>query len=66
VTKNGTSLPARFIFVSEDGLISGWNNTLDPTHAIIAVDNGTNRGVNRAIYKGRRSALLAVTISVRD
>src|SRR5881628_904538 len=36
VTKNGTSLPARFIFVSEDGLISGWNNTLDPTHAIIA------------------------------
>ena len=22
------------------------------THAIIAVDNGTNRGVNRAIYKG--------------
>jgi len=52
VTKNGTSLPARFIFVSEDGLISGWNNTLDPTHAIIAVDNGTNRGVNSAVYKG--------------
>ena len=26
--------------------------TLDPTHAIIAVDNGTNRGRNSAIYKG--------------
>src|SRR5438093_3835798 len=52
VTKNGSSAPARFIFVSEDGSISGWNQTLDPTHAIIAVDNGTNRGVNRAIYKG--------------
>ena len=52
VTKNGTSAPARFIFVSEDGSISGWNPTLDGTHAIIAVDNGTNRGVNRAIYKG--------------
>jgi uncharacterized protein (TIGR03118 family) len=38
--------------VSEDGSISGWNPTLDLTHAIIAVDNGTNRGVNRAIYKG--------------
>ena len=25
---------------------------LDQTHAIIAVDNGTNHGVNRAIYKG--------------
>src|SRR6266403_5458325 len=52
VTKNGNSAPARFIFVSEDGSISGWNPTVDPTNAIIAVDNGTNRGVNRAIYKG--------------
>jgi len=52
VTKNGNSAPARFIFVSEDGSISGWNPTLDQTHAIIAVDNGTNHGVNRAIYKG--------------
>ena len=57
VTKNGTSLPARFIFVSEDGSISGWNPTLDGTHAIIAVDNGTNRGVNSAVYK---SATLGV------
>src|SRR5262245_11058668 len=52
VKKNGNSAPALFIFVSEDGSISGWNPTLDPTHAIIAVDNGANRGVNRAIYKG--------------
>src|SRR5437660_2611111 len=51
VTKNGTSAPAIFIFVSEDGSISGWNPTLDGTHAIIAVDNGTNRGVNHAVYK---------------
>jgi uncharacterized protein (TIGR03118 family) len=52
VTKNGNSAPAFFIFVSEDGSISGWNPTLDQTHAIIAVDNGTNRGVNHAVYKG--------------
>src|SRR5437588_12570946 len=52
VTKNGNSAPAFFIFASEDGSISGWNPTLDQTHAIIAVDNGTNHGVNRAIYKG--------------
>jgi len=52
VTKNGNSAPAVFIFVSEDGSISGWNPALDQTHAIIAVDNGTNHGVNRAIYKG--------------
>jgi len=51
VTKNGTSASAIFIFVSEDGSISGWNPTLDQTHAIIAVDNGTNHGVNSAVYK---------------
>ena len=50
VTKNGTSAPALFIFVSEDGSISGWNSTLDQTHAIIAVDKGN--GPNHAIYKG--------------
>src|SRR6266581_579280 len=52
VTLNGNSAPAFFIFVSEDGSISGWNPTLDQTHAIIAVDNGTNNGSKRAIYKG--------------
>src|SRR2546430_9330997 len=52
VTKNGMSAPAFFIFVSEDGSISGWNPALDQTHAIIAVDNGTNKGSKRAIYKG--------------
>jgi uncharacterized protein (TIGR03118 family) len=57
VTKNGNSAPAFFIFVSEDGSISGWNPTLDQTHAIIAVDNGTNRGVDHAVYK---SATLGV------
>src|SRR6266513_5124328 len=52
VTKNGNSQPARFIFVSEDGSISGWNPMLDQTHAIVAVDNGMNVGSKRAIYKG--------------
>jgi uncharacterized protein (TIGR03118 family) len=52
VTKNGTSQPARFIFASEDGSISGWNPNVDGTNAIIAVDNGTNSGTNKAVYKG--------------
>jgi uncharacterized protein (TIGR03118 family) len=50
VTKSGNSQPARFIFVTEDGTISGWNPALDNTNAIIAVDHG--RGHNGAIYKG--------------
>jgi uncharacterized protein (TIGR03118 family) len=52
VTKNGTSAPAFFIFVSEDGSISGWNPTLDGTHAIIAVDNGKNHAVYKSATLG--------------
>jgi len=52
VTKSANSQPSLFIFVSEDGSISGWNPNVDGTHAIIAVDNGTNLGSKRAIYKG--------------
>src|SRR5207248_1320930 len=37
-TKSG---PASFLFVSEDGVISGWNSTVDATNAIIAVNNST-------------------------
>jgi len=39
--------PARFIFVTEDGTISGWNPAVDPTHAVIKVNNSTT-----AVYKG--------------
>jgi uncharacterized protein (TIGR03118 family) len=52
VSLNGHPAPSVFIFVSEDGSISGWSPTLDREHAIIAVDNGTNKGSKRAIYKG--------------
>ena len=46
---NGTnSLPAKMIFVSEDGMISGWNPNLNNTQAYKAVDNGPTG----AIYKG--------------
>jgi len=39
---------AIFIFDSEDGIISGWNPNVNPTRAIIAVNN-SDKG---AIYKG--------------
>lgn len=43
--------PARFLFVSEDGTISGWNPAVDPTHAIVMV---TTPG---AVYKGMAIAV---------
>ncbi|HEY9246188.1 MAG TPA: TIGR03118 family protein [Candidatus Methanoperedens sp.] len=40
--------PARFIFVSEDGRITGWNPSVNPTNAVIKVDNSAGN----AVYKG--------------
>jgi len=48
VSNGASSLPARLIFVSEDGAISGWNPQLNGTRAFIAVDNGAAGSV----YKG--------------
>lgn len=49
VTANATSGSAKFIFVTEDGIIAGWAPTVDGTHAITAVDNSATTG---AVYKG--------------
>jgi len=48
ITKNGVSKPATFIFVGEDGGITGWNDQVDEANAVMARDNsGSN-----ASYKG--------------
>ena len=45
----GTSIPASFIFDTEDGTLSAWAGTIpDPTRAVIAVDNS----MSGAVYKG--------------
>jgi hypothetical protein len=41
IAKNGEPTPARFIFDSLDGTISGWSPEVDPVQAIIVVDNST-------------------------
>jgi uncharacterized protein (TIGR03118 family) len=48
VSKGAASGPSRFLFVNEDGGISGWSPTVDFTHAIRVVDNS----YDHAIYKG--------------
>lgn len=45
--------PALFIWVTEDGTVSGWNSGVDPTHAIIKADNSQKPARNHgAVYKG--------------
>lgn len=48
VSKNGVSGASIFLFDSEDGTISGWNASVDRTHAILAVDNSRSG----AVYTG--------------
>ena len=48
VTEDGRSGSSFFIFVSEDGVISGWNPQVALDHAVVAVDHGKRD----AIYKG--------------
>lgn len=48
VSKGTASGPSRFIFATEDGTISGWSPTVDPTNAILKVDNS----MSGAVYKG--------------
>jgi uncharacterized protein (TIGR03118 family) len=52
VSGNGQSGSSIYLFDTEDGTISGWNPAVDPSHAVLAVDNSASG----AVYKG-----LAVT-----
>lgn len=49
ITANGLTAPSVFLFATEDGTISGWAPTVDPSRSVIAVDNSQN---GSAVYKG--------------
>jgi uncharacterized protein (TIGR03118 family) len=53
-TKTGQdgSGPARFIFASEGGQITGWVPTVNTATTFLAVDSSAGGGPNHAIYKG--------------
>jgi len=48
VSEGAASGPALFIFSTEDGTISGWNQNVNPAESILAVDNSSDE----AVYKG--------------
>jgi uncharacterized protein (TIGR03118 family) len=55
VTKNGVSGRAAFLFATEDGTISGWSPAVDPTNAILAVDNSASGAVYKGLAPGSNS-----------
>jgi uncharacterized protein (TIGR03118 family) len=50
----GVSGPAQFIFVGEDGGITGWNPSVDATHAVMAVDQSAQGSVFKGAALGTR------------
>jgi uncharacterized protein (TIGR03118 family) len=51
-----TGMPARFIFTTEDGTISGWNPMVDPTNAVLKVDQSTSGAVYKGLAMGHNGA----------
>jgi uncharacterized protein (TIGR03118 family) len=49
LTSGDPTTAAKFIFVTEDGVLAGWNPTVDATHAMLILDNSATTG---AVYKG--------------
>jgi len=63
VSEGGVSGPAVFIFVSEDGSISGWAPTVAADHAIIAVDDGDEGAVYEGATLGDSSSGLRLFVT---
>ncbi len=53
ITANGVSEASRFIFATEDGTILGWNSTVAPADAVVAVDNSASGAVYKGIAVGQ-------------
>jgi uncharacterized protein (TIGR03118 family) len=48
ISSGAAAGPSTELFATEEGTIAGWNSSVDPTHAVIAVD----RSASGAVYKG--------------
>jgi uncharacterized protein (TIGR03118 family) len=48
ISENGARGAVEYVFVTEDGTISGWNFNVDQTHALMLKDNSATG----AVYKG--------------
>lgn len=63
VSSNGKSGPASFIFVTDDGTISGWARSVDSAKAIIAVDNSTKNAVYKGLTQGANGTMTLLYVT---
>src|SRR5262245_33391824 len=57
VGSGAASGPSRFLFATEDGTISGWNPTVNPTTAVLAVDHSAMGAVYKGLTLARNGAV---------
>jgi uncharacterized protein (TIGR03118 family) len=66
VSENGLTAPGRFIFATADGTISAWSEVVDPSHAVLEVDQSRSgaayTGLVLASSPGGQSFLYAANI----
>jgi uncharacterized protein (TIGR03118 family) len=56
ISSAGKSGPSTELFATEDGTIAGWNSAVDPTHAVLAVDNSASGAVYKGLAMGFNAA----------
>ena len=56
VTQGANSAASLFIFATEDGTISGWNPTVNPTVAVLTVDNSGDEAIYKGLAAGSNAA----------
>src|SRR5207237_64943 len=52
ISSGGKSGPSTELFATEDGTIAGWNSSLDPANAVVAVDNSASGAVYKGLAEG--------------
>jgi uncharacterized protein (TIGR03118 family) len=55
ISEGHRSRPSSFIFATEDGTISGWNQQVDRNNAILEVDNSASGAVYKGLASGRNA-----------
>ncbi|HEY1615737.1 MAG TPA: TIGR03118 family protein [Rhizomicrobium sp.] len=58
ISENGKNGDAVFLFDSESGVISGWNSAVDPSNAVVAIDNSASGAVYKGLALDTTSVLL--------
>jgi uncharacterized protein (TIGR03118 family) len=56
ISESGFSAPSRFLFANENGTIAGWSELVNPTNALLVIDNSASGAVYTGLALGTDSS----------